>query len=111
MKALIFIGLLILIVCHPIIGILAMVIYCLLVGRSSSPRPSPPIIYRHEVVVRETIYASPSYMRAEELRALARVQATQAQAHVPPHQEHRPRPPYYPWELEKLAPADFSQLN
>jgi hypothetical protein len=118
MKALIFIGLAILTIAHPTIGIVAILLYFMIVGIASSfsgggsNRLDRNIVYRHEVVVRETIYEAPNYLsreQVEQLHAQARARAAQAQAHVPAHQQYRPQST---WEMQdKLVRVNFSQLN
>jgi hypothetical protein len=102
MKALIFIGLLILTIAHPAIGIVAILFYFMIVGIAvsfsggGSNRLDRNIVYRHEVVVRETIYASPSYQRAAHLQA----------------EQVAPPKTISPEELQnKLARVHFHQFN
>jgi hypothetical protein len=113
MKALLFFGILILIFFHPVIGLLALLFLVLgLKGESSGSSSSQSdrnVVYRREVIVRETVYLSPE--QVEQLHAEARARAAQGLCDVPAHQQHRPKS-MSPEELQnKLVQVNFHQLN
>jgi hypothetical protein len=127
MKGFLFIGILILIFFHPVIGLLALLFLVLSIKGeelNSGASSNRNVVYQHEVLVRETIYASPSYhyrpRRAEEICSTPEAQPqSQSQPQIPARVQQEPEilaKPYrskiYPWEMQdKLARVNFGQLN
>jgi hypothetical protein len=118
MKALLFIGILILIFFHPVIGLLALLFFVMAVmgGDSSSTSSSQPnrhVVYQHEVLVRETVYASPTHYRPR--RAEEPLCALKPEAQPQPEMEILAQPyrsQIYPWQMQdKLNRVNFSKLN
>jgi hypothetical protein len=128
MKALLFIGLLILMFFHPAIALLILLFWVMgEMGRSENSGRSQPgqasnVVYQHEVVVRETIYASPTHYRPRRFQPdeiPAREQEIPARAQIPAEEIPAPQilaKPYrsqmYPWEMQdKLNRVNFSPLE